>query len=75
MRVERQSLRRLPLTGGVVFTIRVHVDSLESVAADRERAAGLHASVAGLSEEEARYKGIAPVREVVLGYLAWAAGL
>ncbi|TFH20648.1 MAG: DUF3445 domain-containing protein [Myxococcales bacterium] len=75
VRVERQSLRRLPVTGGVVFTIRVHVDSLESVAADRGRAAGLHASVAGLSDEEACYKGIAAMREIVLGYLAWAADL
>lgn len=70
VRVERQSLRRLPRTGGAVFTIRVHIDPLEQVAADRDRAAGLHAALAALSAAELEYKGIAPVRDVVLAYLS-----
>ncbi len=38
-RVERQTLRRLPATGGVVFTIRVWVDPLSAIAADADRLA------------------------------------
>ena len=34
VRVERQTLRRLPQTKGVVFTIRVWIDPLSAIAAD-----------------------------------------
>ena len=37
--MERQTLRRLPRTGGVVFTIRVWVDPLSAIAADPARLA------------------------------------
>jgi len=36
-RVERQTLRKLPQTGAVVFTIRVWIDPLSAIAADPER--------------------------------------
>ena len=39
VRVERQTLRRLPRTGGVVFTIRVWIDPLSAIAADPQRLA------------------------------------
>ena len=39
VRVERQTLRRLPHTGGVVFTIRVWIDPLSALAADPARLA------------------------------------
>jgi hypothetical protein len=39
IRVERQTLRRLPETGGAVFTIRVWLTPLAAVAADPERLA------------------------------------
>jgi dimethylamine monooxygenase subunit A len=39
VRVERQTLRRLPRTGGVVFTIRVWLDPLAAIAADPVRLA------------------------------------
>jgi hypothetical protein len=39
VRVERQTLRRLPRTGGVVFTIRVWLDPLSTIAADPARLA------------------------------------
>jgi hypothetical protein len=38
-RVERQTLRKLPQTGAVVFTIRVWIDPLSAIAADPERLA------------------------------------
>ena len=37
VRVERQTLRRLPVCGGVVFTIRVWIAPLSEIAADRGR--------------------------------------
>lgn len=37
VRVERQTLRRLPQTGAVLFTIRVWVDALSAIAADPVR--------------------------------------
>lgn len=43
-RVERQTLRRLPRTGGAVFTIRVWLTPLAEIAADRERLAGFAAA-------------------------------
>ena len=39
VRVERQTLRRLPRTGGVVFTIRVWIDPLARIAEDPARRA------------------------------------
>lgn len=39
VRVERQTLRRLPWTGGVLFTIRVWIDPLSAIAADPARLA------------------------------------
>jgi hypothetical protein len=39
VRVERQTLRRLPQTRGVVFTIRVWIDPLSAIAADPQRLA------------------------------------
>lgn len=39
VRVERQTLRRLPQTGGVVFTIRVWIDPLATIAAEPIRLA------------------------------------
>ncbi len=37
VRVERQTLRRLPRTGGVVFSIRVWIDPLSTIATNAER--------------------------------------
>ena len=39
VRVERQTLRRLPATGAALFTIRVWLDPLSALAADPERLA------------------------------------
>lgn len=61
LRVERQSLRRLPVTGAVIFSIRVTINPL----ADLRRVPGavdaLRRAVQGLSPQEARYKSLAPL--------------
>jgi hypothetical protein len=69
LRVERQTLRRLPLTDAVLFGIRVHVYSLERVIDGAERAAALAAAVRALPGEVERYKSLLPFREALLGWL------
>lgn len=73
LRVERQTLRRLPRSGGVAFGIRVHVDPLHRVAVQPGEAARLHRAVAALPADMARYKSLLPYREALLAYLAAAA--
>ncbi len=60
-RVERQTLRRLPISGDILFTIRVYVDPLAAITS-HPNAAALAASFAsqldGLDEQQAAYKGL-----------------
>jgi hypothetical protein len=74
LRVERQTLRRLPATGAVLFGIRVHVYPLERVIDRAERAAGLAAALRALPEEMQHYKSLLPFREAVLGWLTGVGG-
>jgi hypothetical protein len=73
LRVERQTLRRLPRSGDVLFTIRTHLTPLAEVAAVPGAAAALAARVEGLPPDLAAYKGLPPIRDALLGYLAAAA--
>jgi dimethylamine monooxygenase subunit A len=66
LRVERQTLRRLPRTGAVLFTIRTHQRPLESLADRPRELARLAEAVRGLPEDTARYKSITPFREALL---------
>ncbi|MBY6189063.1 DUF3445 domain-containing protein [Microbulbifer agarilyticus] len=61
LRIERQSLRRLPDTGAVVFTIRVMTNPLEDLLAIEGGLSALAAAVAQMSPEEGRYKSLAPL--------------
>lgn len=70
IRIERETLRRLPRTGGVLFTIRGFQQPLhEYVRRGRDVAASLHALVSRLPDDVARYKSIHPYREAVLSWL------
>ncbi|QIL89447.1 DUF3445 domain-containing protein [Microbulbifer sp. SH-1] len=62
LRVERQSLRRLPETGAVVFTIRVMINPLADLLAVAGAVAALRVAVQGMSPQESRYKSLAPLR-------------
>lgn len=73
IRVERQTLRRLPLSGDILFTVRVHVDPAAALAVDprgRELARALRDRLAALSPDELAYKGIVEARERLLAALA-----
>ena len=69
LRVERQTLRRLPRTGGVVFTIRVWRDPLASLAGDPARLAAFARAWRGATPEFRAYKGLAPYDALVEGFL------
>ncbi len=66
IRVERQTLRRLPDTGAILFTIRVFVDPLAALAGrpdGQELAAALRGQLLGLDAAQLAYKGLGPVRD------------
>jgi dimethylamine monooxygenase subunit A len=69
VRVERQTLSRLPGTGAILFTIHTRSRPLGVVAGDRERAGRLLEAARTMPPEMARYKGIAPVRDALIAYL------
>lgn len=77
IRVERQTLRRLPRSGDILFTVRVHVDPVAAFAGDargRELARALRDELAALSPEQLAYKGLVEARERLLRVLAGLAG-
>ena len=69
-RVERQTLRRLPQSGDILFTIRTFIDPLSSLEARPDLAAGLRGAVADMPEGMQRYKSLIPFRDALDGYLA-----
>lgn len=69
LRVERQTLRRLPETGVVVFTIRTHLDPLAEVAREPGCAAELAGRLREMPDAMLRYKGLAAVRPAILAWL------
>jgi hypothetical protein len=69
LRVERQTLRRLPSSGAVLFGIRVHVYPLDRVIDGRDRAASLAQAVLALPAEIQHYKSLVPFRQPLLEWL------
>lgn len=69
LRVERQTLRRLPVSGAVLFAIRVHVYTLAQVIDRPTRAASLAAAVRALPPEVQHYKSLLPFRAALLAWL------
>jgi hypothetical protein len=69
LRVERQTLRRLPSSGAVLFGIRVHVYPLARVI-DALLAPVLAEAVAALPPEIVHYRSVGPIRDALLRWLA-----
>jgi hypothetical protein len=70
MRVEYQTLRALPGSGCVLFTIRTAQEPLGAAVAGRpERASALAAAVEELPAEFAAYKGMTSYRQVLVEWL------
>lgn len=66
LRVERQTLRRLPASDAVLFGIRVHVYPLRRIA---RHAPALAAAVRALPPEIQHYKSLLPFRDALLAWL------
>jgi hypothetical protein len=73
IRVERQTLRKLPVSKAVLFTIRFHLDPLAVLAGHPDRAK-LAASFAGqllaLDQAQLDYKGLTADRDGLAAFLA-----
>jgi hypothetical protein len=65
IRVERQTLRKLPRSGDILFTIRIHADPVAALASHPDRAAiaaSFAAQLESLDAAQAGYKGLAAMR-------------
>ncbi len=69
LRVERQTLRRLPQTGTTVFGIRTHITPLGVAIADAATAASLASALREMPPAMQAYKSIAPVAAALLTWL------
>jgi dimethylamine monooxygenase subunit A len=69
LRVERQTLRRLPISDAILFGIRVHNYRLNDVIGDAVTKAALASSVRALPREMLHYKSMLPFRDALLAWL------
>jgi hypothetical protein len=72
IRVERQTLRKLPVSGDILFTIRIFLDPLAVLARHDERkriAASFAAQLAALDEAQLDYKGLTGDRDRLIAAL------
>jgi hypothetical protein len=69
LRVERQTLRRLPRSEAILFGIRVHNYRLSTVVTSPAIAVRLAEAIRALPSEMMHYKSMLPFRTAVLGWL------
>jgi hypothetical protein len=72
LRVEHQTLRKLPVSGDILFTVRIHLDPLEALAAHPQRAKicrGFITSLKALDADELAYKGLSGQVDGLIGRL------
>lgn len=69
VRIERQTLRRLARSHGILFTIRTYVHPLQTVVETPAMARNLAAIIQQIPPEMQAYKNIFPLRAVLLEYL------
>ena len=69
LRVERQTLRKLPASAAVVFTIRTHITRLDRAIATPAQAADLASALRAMPPDMRRYKQIEPFAEDLLAWL------
>ncbi|KAJ3723415.1 hypothetical protein FB446DRAFT_665726 [Lentinula raphanica] len=73
LRTERQTLRRLPLSGAIVFTIRTYLFPVEELAKEPGIPARMASAMRSWPEDVRRYKGNGLYEKVMLEYLDKAA--
>jgi dimethylamine monooxygenase subunit A len=73
LRLERQTLRKLPVSGDILFTIRIYIEPLEVLARHpdgRQLASAISEQINAMSEAELSYKGFADERQRLTARLA-----
>ena len=69
LRIERQTLRRLPRSQDILFTIRVYVKPLMYLLSYPERAAAMGRALRSMPDEWLLYKSLPAFLDAVLGWL------
>ncbi|MEL6260066.1 MAG: DUF3445 domain-containing protein [Cyanobacteria bacterium J06626_6] len=69
LRVEKQTLRRLPISQGILFTIRTFIYPIATVTADPNVAKQLAQAILQLQPEVQSYKNLLPIKQTLLSYL------
>jgi len=69
LRVERQTLRRLPQSDAVLFTIRTEITPLDRVIATRDDAGDLAGAIREMSPAMLRYKHLSAIVPALLAWL------
>ena len=69
LRVERQTLRRLPHSGDVLFTIRTYITPLGEIAKDAEAARRLASAIENLPEALRAYRSLTQFADALVAWL------
>lgn len=69
VRSERQTLRRLPRTGAIIFGIRTYLFKVEELARERGVVGRLASAIRSWPDDVAIYKGRKMYRDILLRYL------
>ena len=69
LRVERQTLRKLPFSGGILFTIRIHLKQLNKIVKSKGISKRLINALSALPPEIRAYKKTDTFTDSVLNYL------
>jgi dimethylamine monooxygenase subunit A len=69
LRVERQTFRRLPRTGAIVFTIRTYITRLDEAIGTAAQAQDLTNMIRTMPAAARSYKRIAPYADALIGWL------
>ena len=73
LRVERQTIRKLPQTGALLFTIRVCIDPLQAALQTNEHIKALRSAWQNTSPDLAAYKGWPAYQPLLMAALEQAA--
>lgn len=72
IRVERQTLRKMPVSGDILFTIRIYLDPISVLESHRngpDLARGLEKQLVALNADQLAYKGLAEGRDRLIAWL------
>lgn len=75
LRIERQTLTKMPVSGDILFTIRIYADPLDAIRTMPDCAAALHKQLLAMSESQLTYKNLLQERDLLAEALAQIAKL